>query len=59
MTLRVGMGEVIIINLKDYESNVRIYKDLISDILVWSHNTIMRKLIMLISLTLLLFHMLI
>ena len=59
MTLRVGMGEVIIINLKDYESNVRIYKDLISDILVRSHNTIMRKLIMLISLTLLLFHMLI
>ena len=34
------MGEVIIMNLKDYESNVRIYKDLILDILVRSHNTI-------------------
>lgn len=53
------MGEVIIMNLKDYESNVRIYKDLILDILVWSHSTIIRKLIMLISLTLLLFHILI
>lgn len=31
------MGEV---NLKDHESGVRIYKDLILDILVQSHNTI-------------------